>query len=59
MMKQQLSRRGNSGNRKPGIPTVLDRFIQQALQVLQPIFDPIFSEDSCGFRLGAVRTTLS
>ncbi|HEY6724301.1 MAG TPA: hypothetical protein VI197_09720 [Polyangiaceae bacterium] len=32
-------------------PTVLDRFIQQALlQVLQPIFDPDFSKYSYGFR---------
>lgn len=36
-----------------GIPTVLDRFIQQAvLQVLQPIWDPTFSEHSYGFRPG-------
>jgi group II intron reverse transcriptase/maturase len=36
-----------------GIPTVLDRFIQQAvLQVLQPRFDPTFSESSHGFRPG-------
>jgi group II intron reverse transcriptase/maturase len=36
-----------------GIPTVLDRFIQQAvLQVLQPRFDPTFSEASYGFRPG-------
>ena len=34
-------------------PTVLDRLIQQALiQVLQPLFDPGFSEHSYGFRLG-------
>lgn len=41
-----------SGNkRKLGIPTVTDRLIQQAiLQVLQPIFDPGFSEHSFGFR---------
>ena len=33
------------GVRKLGIPTALDRFIQQAvLQVLQPIFDPTFSD---------------
>jgi group II intron reverse transcriptase/maturase len=39
--------------RQLGIPTVLDRFIQQAiLQVLQPIFDPTFSEHSYGFRPG-------
>jgi RNA-directed DNA polymerase len=36
-----------------GIPTVLDRFIQQALlQVLSPIFDPTFSDASFGFRPG-------
>ena len=36
-----------------GIPTVLDRFIQQAvLQVLQPRFDPTFSDASYGFRPG-------
>ncbi len=36
-----------------GIPTVLDRFIQQAiLQVLTPLFDPGFSESSYGFRPG-------
>ena len=36
-----------------GIPTVLDRLIQQALlQVLQPAFDPTFSDDSFGFRPG-------
>ncbi len=34
-----------------GIPTVTDRFIQQAIaQVLTPIFDPTFSDNSCGFR---------
>jgi len=41
------------GERELGIPTVLDRFIQQALlQVLQPRFDPTFSEASYGFRPG-------
>lgn len=41
------------GVRKLGIPTVLDRLIQQALlQVLDPIFDPTFSEASYGFRPG-------
>ena len=41
------------GERELGIPTVLDRFIQQALlQVLQPRFDPTFSEASFGFRPG-------
>ncbi len=42
------------GDRRPlGIPTVIDRLIQQALlQVLTPIFDPTFSADSYGFRPG-------
>jgi RNA-directed DNA polymerase len=41
------------GIRKLGIPTVLDRFIQQALlQVLQREWDPTFSEFSYGFRPG-------
>ena len=41
------------GTRPLGIPTVLDRLIQQAIaQVLQPIFDPHFSESSFGFRPG-------
>jgi RNA-directed DNA polymerase len=41
------------GMRQLGIPTVLDRFIQQAvLQVLQPRMDPTFSEHSYGFRPG-------
>jgi RNA-directed DNA polymerase len=36
-----------------GIPTVLDRLIQQALlQVLQPLIDPTFSKHSHGFRPG-------
>ena len=39
--------------RQLGIPTVLDRFIQQALlQVLQPQIDPSFSSQSYGFRPG-------
>lgn len=41
------------GVRLLGIPTVLDRMIQQAItQVLTPIFDPGFSENSYGFRPG-------
>lgn len=41
------------GKRKLGIPTVIDRLIQQAIsQVLTPIFDPEFSESSFGFRPG-------
>src|SRR5215475_2664160 len=41
----------DGGVRKLGIPTALDRVIQQAvLQVLQPRWDPTFSEHSYGFR---------
>lgn len=41
------------GTRSLGIPTVLDRLIQQAIaQVLQRIWDPTFSENSFGFRPG-------
>jgi len=44
---------GGRGMRMLGIPTVLDRMIQQALlQVLTPMFDPTFSEASFGFRPG-------
>ena len=41
------------GVRRLGIPTVLDRMIQQAIhQVLTPIFEPTFSPHSYGFRPG-------
>lgn len=41
----------NGGVRELGIPTVVDRVIQQALlQVLQPMIDPTFSNCSYGFR---------
>ena len=43
--------KANSGVRKLGIPTVLDRTIQQAIvQVLSPIFENEFQENSYGFR---------
>ena len=43
----------DGSQRELGIPTVLDRLIQQALlQVLQPLIDPSFSEHSYGFRPG-------
>lgn len=45
--------KSGGGVRKLGIPTALDRFIQQSiLQVLQPMFDPTFSQHSYGFRPG-------
>ena len=41
----------DGGVRLLGVPTVIDRMIQQALvQVLQPIFEPTFSDNSFGFR---------
>lgn len=50
--RQEIPKSGG-GVRQLGIPTVLDRLVQQAiLQVLQPIFDPTFSEHSHGFRPG-------
>ena len=43
--------KANGGVRELGIPTVLDRVIQQAMvQVLSPIFEPYFSKYSYGFR---------
>ena len=45
--------KATGGTRPLGIPTVLDRLIQQAIyQVLMPIFDPEFSDYSYGFRPG-------
>ncbi|RLD54067.1 MAG: group II intron reverse transcriptase/maturase [Bacteroidetes bacterium] len=41
------------GKRGLGIPTVIDRMIQQAIhQVLNPLFDPGFSDSSFGYRKG-------
>jgi len=41
----------NGGKRQLGIPTVIDRFVQQSIvQILEPILDPTFSESSYGFR---------
>ena len=49
----EIPKPDGKGRRMLGIPTVLDRLIQQCLlQVLQPIFDPTFSDDSYGFRPG-------
>lgn len=61
VLQREIPKSGG-GIRKLGIPTVLDRFIQQCLlQVLQPRIDPTFSQHSYGFRPGrsahdAVRT---
>lgn len=43
--------KNNGQTRQLGIPTVVDRIVQQAIsQILSPIFDPYFSEQSFGFR---------
>ncbi len=45
--------RADGGIRQLGIPMVVERMIQRMiLQVLQPLFDPTFSEHSYGFRPG-------
>jgi len=52
-VKRHELRKPGGGKRVLGIPTVLDRLIQQSiLQVLQPEWDPTFSEFSYGFRPG-------
>jgi RNA-directed DNA polymerase len=49
----EIPKPGGRGVRQLGIPTVVDRLIQQALlQVLTPLFDPTFSGASFGFRPG-------
>ncbi len=51
--KVEIPKPGGKGTRMLGIPTVLDRMIQQALlQVLTPLFEPTFSKWSFGFRPG-------
>jgi len=53
VLRVEIPKPDGKGMRLLGIPTVLDRFIEQAiLQVLTPIFDPQFSESSYGFRPG-------
>jgi RNA-directed DNA polymerase len=49
----EIPKPGGKGKRLLGIPTVVDRLIQQAIhQVLMPIFDPGFSNSAYGFRPG-------
>jgi group II intron reverse transcriptase/maturase len=49
--KVEIPKPGSKGMRMLGIPTVIDRLIQQALhQVLSPLFELSFSESSYGFR---------
>ncbi len=49
----RIPKPGGWGMRQLGIPTVVDRLVQQAMrQVLEPILDPAFSASSYGFRPG-------
>jgi RNA-directed DNA polymerase len=53
VLRVEIPKSDGKSTRSLGIPTVLDRVIQQAIgQVLTPVFDPGFSESSCGFRPG-------
>lgn len=53
VLKVEIPKPGGKGMRQLGIPTVVDRLLQQALhQVLSPVFDSDFSESSYGFRPG-------
>lgn len=47
----EIPKPGNKGVRLLGVPSVVDRLVQQSiLQVLEPILDPTFSDSSYGFR---------
>lgn len=51
--RKEILKSDGSGMRKLGIPTVVDRIIQQAIaQQLQPMFEPLFSDGSYGYRPG-------
>nr|WP_200901424.1 reverse transcriptase domain-containing protein [Paenibacillus sp. DMB20] len=51
--RKEIPKPDGSGIRKLGIPTVVDRVIQQAIaQQLQPRFEPLFSDGSYGYRPG-------
>lgn len=49
--RKEIPKPDGSGMRKLGIPTVVDRIIQQAIaQQLHPLFEPLFSDGSYGYR---------
>jgi RNA-directed DNA polymerase len=53
VLRVEIPKPGGKGTRMLGIPTVIDRVIQQAqLQILQPHFDVMFSDASFGYRPG-------
>ncbi|WP_422444011.1 reverse transcriptase domain-containing protein [Endozoicomonas sp. ALB091] len=52
-VRRHVIEKPDGGERLLGIPTVMDRVIQQAIvQVLTPVFDPGFSPNSFGYRPG-------
>jgi len=52
-VKPKEIEKSGGGKRQLGIPTVIDRMLQQALhQILNPFFEPFFSEHSYGYRPG-------
>lgn len=51
--RSMIPKPDGSGERKLGIPSVIDRVIQKAIaQKLQPIFEPLFADESYGYRPG-------
>lgn len=49
--RKEIPKPDGGGVRKLGIPTVIDRIIQQAIaQRLQPIYEPLFADGSYGYR---------
>jgi RNA-directed DNA polymerase len=49
--RKEIPKPDGSGVRKLGIPTVIDRIIQQAIaQQLEPLFEPLFADGSYGYR---------
>ena len=52
-VRQATIPKGKTGNRKLGIPNVIDRVIQEAVRrEIEPLFEPRFHPNSHGFRLG-------
>jgi len=53
VLRVEIDKPGSNAKRPLGIPTVMDRVCQQALvNVLEPIFEPTFRDESFGFRPG-------
>lgn len=53
VLRVEIPKTGGSGKRKLGIPCIRDRVVQATIKVLlEPILDPLFSNNSYGFRPG-------